>query len=71
MSRRFERWLYRPISRPPRYRRRRAGVRGCLPWLLILIGILVIVSLFFGSFRNGTKASGLRDPGPVPVAMAR
>jgi len=71
MFRRFEKWLYRRITRRPRYRRRRAGVTGCLLWLLILIGVLVIVSLFFGSFQKGTKASGLRDPGPVPVVMAR
>lgn len=68
MLRRFVDWLNRPIGRRPRYRSRRARPAGCLLWLLILIGVLVILSLFFGSFQKGTKAGGLPAPPPAPAA---
>jgi hypothetical protein len=56
MVRRFQNWRYRPAGRRPRYRRRR--LTGCLLWILIAIGILVILSLMFGTFQKGTRVSG-------------
>jgi hypothetical protein len=55
MVRRFQNWLYRPAGQRPRYRRRR--LTGCLLWILIAIGILVILSLMFGAFQKGTRVS--------------
>jgi cell division septal protein FtsQ len=67
MLRRFVNWLNRPVGRRPRSRRRRARSAGCLLWLLILIGVLVILSLFFGSFQKATRAGG---PAPPPALAA-
>lgn len=61
MYRSSERWLRRPIG--PRNRRRRLS--GCLLWALIVVGILVILSLMFGTFQKGTRVSG--TPTPVPA----
>ncbi|HEY6278355.1 MAG TPA: hypothetical protein VIX86_18720 [Streptosporangiaceae bacterium] len=61
--RRFLDWLFRPAGRRSGRRRWRMG---CLLWLLILIAVLVILSLFFGSFQKGTKVSG---PPARPVAQ--
>jgi hypothetical protein len=55
MLRRFLNWLTRPAGRP-RTRRRRTRL-GCLLWILVLIAVLVLLSLF-GSFQKGTKAGG-------------
>jgi hypothetical protein len=63
MFRSFERWLQRPVGHRPRYRRR--GLSGCLLWVLIVIGILVILSLMFGTFQKGTRVSG--TPTLVPA----
>lgn len=57
MLRRFLDWLARPARRPPRSRRSRLG--GCLFWVLILIGVLIVLALFFGGYQKGTKAGGL------------
>jgi hypothetical protein len=72
MVRRFQNWLYRPAGRRPRYRRRR--LTGCLLWILIAIGILVILSLMFGTFQKGTRVSGastLIRPFHSAIAPAR
>ena len=70
MLRRFLNWLMRPAgrSRPTRRRTR----LGCLLWILILIAVLVLLSLF-GSFHKGTKADGaIRAPGrPIGLAFSR
>ena len=44
-----------------RWRRRwpQSRAMGCLLWLLILVVILVILSLMFGGFQKGSKATGL------------
>jgi hypothetical protein len=67
MLRRFLNWLTRPADRP---RRRRSRLSGCLLWALILIGVLVVLSLLFGSFQKGTK-EGAPAPAQVPVSAAR
>jgi hypothetical protein len=41
---------------------------GCLLWLLILVIVLVILSLMFGGFQKGSKATGLA--GQAARAMA-
>ena len=61
MLRRFLNWLTRTNGSPPS-RGRRRGRTGCLLWLLILIALLVILSLFFGSYQKGTKATGMAPP---------
>jgi hypothetical protein len=63
MFRSFQNWLYRPVGRRPRYSRRR--FTGCLLWILIAIGILVFLSLIFGTFQKGTRVSG--TPTLVPA----
>lgn len=64
MLRRFLNWLTRPAGRP---RRRRSRISGCLLWALILIGVLVVLSLMFGSFQKGTKEGA---PGPAHVHVS-
>jgi hypothetical protein len=71
MLRRFVNWLNRPVGRRPRYARRRYRPAGCLLWLLILIGVLVVLSLFFGSFQKGTRAGGFPAARPTLVAPAQ
>ena len=69
MFRRLLNWLTRPSgTSSPRRRRRRPG---CLLWLLILIAVLVILSLFFGSYRKGTKAAGMAPPFSVQISTYR
>jgi len=69
MLRRFLNWLTRPSGRPRPGRRRRRS--GCLLWLLILIGLLVLLSLFFGSYQKGTKAAGMAPPFSAPISAYR
>lgn len=69
MLRRFLNWLIRP-SGPPRSRGRRGWRTGCLLWLLIVIALLVILSLFFGSYQKGTRATGMAPPLPSPPGSA-
>ena len=69
MLRRLLNWLTRPNGpTAPRRRRRRSG---CLLWLLILIGLLVFLSLFFGSYQKGTKAAGTAPPFSVQISSYR
>ncbi len=63
MHRSFERWLRRPIGPRPQSRGRRLS--GCLLWALIVVGILVILSLMFGTFQKGTRVSGTATPVPA------
>lgn len=44
-------------GRRRRWPRSRAG--GCLLWIVLLIVILIVLSVLFGGFQKGTKASGL------------
>jgi hypothetical protein len=62
----FSRFANRPggSGRP---RRPRSRLAGCLLWLLALI----ILSLLFGGFQKGTRASGNGAPVPFPVTAAR
>jgi hypothetical protein len=46
-------------------RRPRGRLAGCLLWILGVIIVLVILSLLFGGFQKGTKASGAGVPAPV------
>jgi hypothetical protein len=64
MLRRFLNWLTRPAGRP---RRQRSRGRGCLLWALILIALLVVLSLMFGSFQKGTKEG---SPAPAQVHVS-
>jgi hypothetical protein len=64
MLRRFVHWLNRPVGRRPRYRRRRPGPAGCLLWLVILAGILVILSLSSGRSRKAPGPAVSRRPVP-------
>jgi hypothetical protein len=66
MLRRFLNWLTRPAGRP-RATRRRSRL-GCLLWILVLIAVLVLLSLF-GSFRKGTKAGGAISAPGQPIGL--
>jgi hypothetical protein len=64
-------------SREPRSRgragRRPRRLSGCLLLILGLIAALIILSLLFGGFQKGTKATGapVHRPGPITVAVTR
>jgi hypothetical protein len=64
MAGRFRGWLMTPRERRPRSR-----LSGCLLWILALIVVLIILSLLFGGFRKGTKATGASPP-PVTSTSA-
>lgn len=66
MAQGYRRRLWGNGSRRPRRR-----LTGCLLWILGLIIVLVILSLLFGGFQKGTKASGTGAPAPVPALGAR
>jgi hypothetical protein len=60
----------------PLWRRRRSGrprrrLTGCLLWLVAIIIVLIILSLFFGGFQKGSKVGGAGVPRPVPAGAAR
>jgi hypothetical protein len=44
-------------------RMRRPRALGCLLWLAVLIIVLVVLSIIFGSFQKGTRVNGA--PGVV------
>lgn len=31
---------------------------GCLLWLVVLIAVLIVLSVLFGSFQKGTRVNG-------------
>ena len=37
----------------------RSRLSGCLFWILILIGVIIVLSLLFGGFQKGTKTGAL------------
>jgi hypothetical protein len=37
----------------------RSRLSGCLFWILILVGVIIVFSLLFGGFQKGTKTGGL------------
>jgi hypothetical protein len=69
MLRRFGNWLLRPIGQPRERRRGRSRLSGCLFWVVILIAVLILLALFFGSFQKGTKASLPAPPAASPLAI--
>jgi hypothetical protein len=61
------RMAWRVDRRTGRERPFRPRLGGCLLWFLILLAIVLVLALFFGGFRKGTRTSPpLR---PVPVSM--
>jgi hypothetical protein len=50
--------------------RPRRRLTGCLLWIVGLIVALIILSLLFGGFQKGAKASGAPAPVPLPVTAA-
>lgn len=67
MLRRFLNWRARAGGSRPAGKGR-SRVSGCLLWLLLLIGLLLVVSLFSGSFRKGTRVTGMPSPFPVQAS---
>jgi hypothetical protein len=58
----LRRWLRRD-SRPPRNRRpartrRRSRPVGCMIWVIGIFLVLLLLSILFGGFHQGTRASG-------------
>jgi hypothetical protein len=49
-----------------RRRRRwpRSRAAGCLLWIVLLVGLLIVLSVLFGGFQKGTQVKGL-DPAIV------
>jgi len=48
------------------YRPRTRATRALL-WILFIVLVLIVLSLMFGGFQKGTKASGLGALPYVPV----
>jgi hypothetical protein len=44
---------------------------GCLLWILVLIVVLVVASVVFGSFQKGTRVNGGSLTRNVPVVTIR
>ena len=59
---------WRVNRRTGRTRPFRPRLRGCLLWFLILIAIVLVLALFLGGFRKGTRSSP--PTRPVPASMA-
>jgi hypothetical protein len=63
------RMAWRVDRRTGRERPFRPRLGGCLLWFLILLAIVLVLALFFGGFRKGTRTSPpLR---PVPVSQGQ
>jgi hypothetical protein len=56
MRRNFFGWMG---TRTRRERGPRSRRIGCLFWILILIGVIIVLSLLFGGFQKGTKTGAL------------
>ena len=52
-------------------RRRMGRLRGCLVRILALLVILLLLSILFGGFQRGTKASGTAPVRPVTTSGRR
>jgi hypothetical protein len=63
----MRRWLYRD-TRPARTRRRSRPV-GCMIWAVAIIIVLLVLSILFGGFHQGTKASGPAPGTSVSLAL--
>jgi hypothetical protein len=64
----MSRWLYRDSRPPPRTRRRVRPV-GCMIWVIAIIIVLLVLSILFGGFHQGTKASGPAHATSVSLAL--
>lgn len=40
------------------FRKPRSRAAGCLLWLVVLIAVLIVLSVLFGSFQKGTRVNG-------------
>ena len=54
-----------------RWRRPRSRTAGCLIWLLAVVVILLLLSLIFGGFQNGTKTGSGTAHRLQPAAQER
>jgi hypothetical protein len=61
-------WRVNRKTRRERPFRPRLG--GCLLWFLILIAIVLVLALFLGGVRKGTRTSPPLSPVPVSLAVA-
>jgi hypothetical protein len=60
-------WLYRD-NRPARTRRR-SRPAGCMIWVIAIVIVLLVLSILFGGFHQGTKASGPVHGTSVSLAL--
>lgn len=68
----LRRWLLRdsrPSRRPARVRRRSRPV-GCMIWVIAIFIVLLVLSILFGGFHQGSKASGGTPGTSVSLALA-
>jgi TRAP-type mannitol/chloroaromatic compound transport system permease large subunit len=47
--------------------RRRSSRRSVWFWVLVAIVVVVVLGLFFGGYRKGTKVGSLGTPGAVTL----
>jgi hypothetical protein len=67
----LRRWLLkdsRPSRRPARTRRRSRPV-GCMIWAIAIFIVLLVLSILFGGFHQGTRASGPAHGTSVSLAL--
>jgi hypothetical protein len=55
-------------GRPARARRRSRPV-GCMIWAIAIFVVLLVLSILFGGFHQGTKASGPAGGTSVSLAL--
>jgi hypothetical protein len=56
--------LYRPDGR-----RRMGRPAGCLALIVFLLVLLVVLSILFGGFQNGTRTTGAALPAVAATAV--
>jgi hypothetical protein len=47
------------------------GPAGCLLWIVVLVLVLLLLSVLFGGFQRGTKATQTTRPPAVSLASPR
>jgi hypothetical protein len=63
------RMAWRVNRRTGRERPFRPRLGGCLLWFLILLAVLLVLALFLGGVRKGTRTSPPPHPAPVSLPL--
>jgi hypothetical protein len=62
--------FWRPRGQQDRPRPRLSRPVGCLLWIVALLVLLLVMSLLFGGFQNGTKVGAGQPGGRSTAATA-